>query len=170
MALLFFNCDQTVSNKNREELDQIVIKNRDTTLTEKENYYLENTKVYFGEPLTFDNTSTIFLPILVGEKYINKELPYHQYLNIAVIDKEGNIEKLFFEESVLIDKITYFNNNKTINEEDDNEYRSSSKLENNQKLKGTEWENYLFLEVYHYNKRKSRYFTDFFLSLLLNLC
>lgn|GEM_PF-4587323 len=78
-------------------------------------------------------------------------------MNIAVIDKEGNIEKLFFEESVLIDKITYFNNNKTINEEDDNEYRSSSKLENNQKLKGTEWENYLFLEVYHYNKRKKRY-------------
>lgn len=157
MALLFFSCDQTVSNQNRHELDQIVIKNRDTTLTEKENYYLENTKVYFGEPLTFDNTSTIFLPILVGEKYVDKELPYHQYLNIAVIDKEGNIEKLLFEESVLIDKITYFNTNKTINEDGEDEYRSSSKLENNQKLKGTEWESYLFLEVYHYNKRKKGY-------------
>jgi hypothetical protein len=157
MAFLFFSCDQTVKNQNRKELDQIVIKNRDTTLTEKENYYLQNTKVYFGEPLTFDNTNKIFMPILVGEKYVDKELPYHQYLNIAVIGEKGINEKLLFSESVLIDKITHFATNKTITEDVNYEYSSKSKLDNYQKIKGTEWENYLFLEVYHYIKRKKGY-------------
>jgi len=157
IALLLLSCEQTTSNQNRKELDQLVIQNRDSTLTEKENYYLENTKVFFDTPLSFSNTSKVLVPILVGEKYVDKELPNRQYLNVAVIEKDGKMYKLLFDESVLIDNIIHFTKNNVINEEDGYEYDSELRTKNIQKLKGTEWENYLFLEVYHYKNRKKDY-------------
>lgn len=99
--LIFLGCNQG----DREGLDRAVANNTDSTLSKETKYYLENTKIEFGSPITFDSIDNILIPIIFDQKYTDKRMPKQSFFNIALIDSTDRVKKLLFEESVVIEGI-----------------------------------------------------------------
>ena len=103
-------CQNQSNNRlnDRKGLNEAVLNNPDSSLNESGRYYYENTKIQFGEPISFNSTANIAIPIILEQKYVDKGMPKHSYFNIAIIDKDNQVKKLLFQSSVVIDNILTF--------------------------------------------------------------
>lgn len=135
---------------NREGLNQAFSLNEDTSLTESGKYFFENTKIEFGNPISFNSTQNIAIPIILEQKYVDKGIPRRSYFNIAIVDTSNTIKKMLFEESVIIDNLltlekqTDFQN---LYNYDDEEFRVYSERYNS----------LIFFDLWMYKNRKRDY-------------
>jgi hypothetical protein len=95
---------QGAVTENREQ-NKSVAGNQDSTLTIEERIKKENIRIEFDRPIAFASTNNIAIPLIFGQKYLDKGLVENEYYNILVLTPEKPEGELVFEKSSLIRKI-----------------------------------------------------------------
>ena len=142
--------NQNKRNLNKKErLIEAYKNNSDSTLSESNKYYIENTKIEFGQPISFKSTKNIAIPIILEQKYVDKGMPYNSYFNIAIIDTSNSVKKMLFEYSVIIDNILTF--------EKQTDYDGEYYYEDDERIFSKEYNSLIFFDLWKYNNRKKDY-------------
>lgn len=107
MPLLLVACDteEVKQTPVEDNLDELVNRNDDTTLTIQEKYETENLRIEFEYPIVFASTENIAIPIIYDETSRDKMSFDRTYFNIAVIVPNSKDPVMVFNDPVNIIKV-----------------------------------------------------------------
>lgn len=102
-TLVLIACNnQNKTTSDSDKLDEMVERNTDTSLSEKEKYEYENLQIQFDKPIHFASTKNVALP-LIYEEIERDKLDYEfVHFNIAVLTDTSTKPMLIFETPVEI--------------------------------------------------------------------
>lgn len=150
IALVLFSCNTEVQedSEERKKLKERVAGNKDS-LDERTKYYLENTKVDFGNPIVLKSSKNIAVPVQLEEIYVEKEMPEYTYFNIVILDEHFKFNKYLFDKSVVIGFV------KTVEE---NVFNTDGYYEGDyKKIEQPEYNSLLIFDLWEFKKRKKDY-------------
>lgn len=148
MSLFSCTSNEKEGTEGRRNLEQRVAANSDS-LDERTKYYLENTKVDFGNPIVLKSSKNVAVPVQLEEIYVEKEMPEYTYFNIAILNEEFKFKKYLFDKSVVIG---------SIETEEDNVFDGESYYEEDSKrTEMTEYNSLLIFDLWEFKKRKKDY-------------
>ncbi|MBK7128406.1 MAG: hypothetical protein IPM74_00290 [Crocinitomicaceae bacterium] len=154
LAFVLLACNnQNKTTSGSDNLDEMVERNTDTSLSEKEKYEYENLQIQFDKPIHFASTKNVALP-LIYEEIERDKLDYEfVHFNIAVLTDTSTKPMLIFESPVEIITIetverSITNDLETFNYSDDYYYENDEDdVQQNSSIVHPAFNSLLFIQV-----------------------
>lgn len=153
--IIIFSCNEEkiIKEKKNKDIHEIVSENKDTSLTVKDKYLVENLRINYEDHIENENSNFLIIPIILEEKYYDKGIPDYDYSNLLFYNPYTNETNLLINDS--IDIISGFNiyqkPNKIKTDDYDYDYYHSTVRYAN---KGEFAKKYVFIEIIPWKTKK----------------